>query len=177
LRRGSDATDKNRATLAEFVSMKHCQKCLHANEDNATFCVICNEPLVDTVATLRYDPKNDADEWAEVHARRGRILRRDVVIASMLYALAICVTALVPGLIFDRTLLLYYFLSALAVAFLISKRRAGHFTASFLQGGFSVAMLLAFGPMQPFVFFMLLAHVVFAMLLSHWVEGMRDIYR
>jgi len=160
--------------------VKRCPKCYRANADEADACVLCNEPLADIDPTLRFDPLKDGEEWKKSHLLRTKILRRDVIIAAFVYALAIDFTAVIMGVVFGPLALSLYFISALAVAFAVSKHLAGQFTAACLQGGMSVALIITFIPMQNLAFLvygLMLAHVVLPVLFCHWIDGMRDMYR
>ena len=160
--------------------MKRCPKCFRANADEAVVCVLCNESLAEVDATLRFDPEKDAEEWAKSHALRTRILRRDMIAAAIVYAVAIDFTVVIMGFLFDPLALLLFFLSALVVAFAVCKRIAGQFIAAFMQGGMSVALLAAYIPLQNsafLVFILILAHLVLPILFCHWIDGMRDMYR
>ena len=158
--------------------MKRCPKCHRANADEAAACVLCEEPLADVDATLRFDPENDAEEWARIHVMRTKILRRDIFLAAVIYAAVIDITVMIMGLDFDPLPLLLFFMSGMAVTYAVSNRIAGQFTASFLQGGTSVTLIILFQlPLQPLVFFLILGHLLLPSFLYHWIEGMHNMYR
>ena len=47
---------------------------------------------------------------------------------------------------------------------------AGQCSVPLLQGTLSTFLVFHFGPLQPFAFFMLAAHIIFAGIFWHWSE-------
>jgi hypothetical protein len=157
--------------------VKRCPKCYRANADEADACVLCNEPLGDIDPTLRFDPLKDEEEWKKSRLLRVKIVKRDTIIAAFIYAMVIDFTVIMLGLDFDPLALFIFFLSGLLVAFAVTWRYAGQFTASLLQGGICITLIVLFNfPLQPLVVFLILGHLVLPSLLYHWIEGIQNMY-
>jgi hypothetical protein len=132
--------------------------------------VCCNTSIVDVPSTPSADPTHPEHEWRALSERRRKDMRRQLRFAGILYALGIALLALMPGLITNVPVLLLYFASGIVVAVAITRNIAGQFSASLLQGLLSAMLLIAFGPMQPFIAFMLVGHVILPSFLWHWME-------
>lgn len=150
--------------------MKICPACSFSNEERFPTCVYCNANIVDVPSIPAADPNAPEHEQRVILAKRYQRTRSQLRFATIAYALSITVTALYPGLILSLLPLLLYAVSALVVALAVHTDLAGQFTASFLQGALSVVLLSFFGPLQPFIFFMIATHLMLPALFWHWVD-------
>jgi len=157
--------------------MKICPTCSFQNDERFPTCVFCNAVLVDVPSTPSADPADPEHGRRALLADRHATMGRELRFAGMVYALAIVVIALVPGLVFNPLALLLYGASAVVVAVAVARGTAGQFSASFLQALLSVILVLWFGPKQPLIFFMLLGHVVLPGFLLHWMELIHGAHR
>ncbi len=161
--------------------MKRCPRCAFANEERFPTCVWCNAPLVEVRAEeepgLSGTPEKPPPEWQANQRKRRRLLLRRESAALLVYVAAISGLALWLGLAFAPGVLLLYAATALGSGLAILCGVVGQFTASFLQGGLSLLLLFTFGSMYPFIFVMLLAHVMLPVLFWHWIVLIRDMSR
>lgn len=153
--------------------MKRCPQCFRSSTDHEPLCVFCNASLEGVEPFPWSDPCREEKEWERVWTRRRTLRRKDLAYASLVYAAAITFLALIPGLIFHLWLG-YYPIAALLVASAIIRTGAGRFIATGLQAAASAALIVLFGPIHPLTPFMLLGHIVVAMLFCVWVEGIRQ---
>ena len=150
--------------------MKVCPSCSFANEERSPTCVLCYTVLVDVRSTPSPDPTNQEHEQRALTKKRHQITGRQIRFATILYCVVITLLAAFPGLILRPQPLILYFLSSLIVAIAVAQDFVGQFSASILQGGLSVLLLIYFGPMQPFIFFMLVGHITVPAVFWHWID-------
>lgn len=150
--------------------MKVCPSCSFQNDERFPTCVVCNTVLVDVPSTPSAKPDDPEHERRALTEKRHASTRRQLRSAGILYALIITLTAAFPGLVLSPLVLLLYFFSSLVVVFAVVRDIGGQFSASLLQGVLSFLLLTYFGPMQPFIFFMLVGHLTLPAFLWHWTD-------
>lgn len=125
---------------------------------------------MDVPSTPSADPSHPEHERRALTEQRDKDTRRQLRSATLFYALTIALVAWIPGLISSVPVLLLYFASGIVVGMAVSRDIAGQFSASVLQGVLSVTILFFFGLLQPFIFFMLVGHIILPAFLWHWME-------
>lgn len=154
--------------------MKVCPHCSFANEERFPTCVWCNAVLVDVRSSPAADPAHPEHLRNAQSRERRQIVRRQLGTAAVLYGVAITSLAIWPGDVLAPGALICFFLGGLAVAGCVTSDLAGQFSGAALQIVVSLACAFAFGPMQPFTFFMFAGHVVAPLVFWHWVEMIRS---
>ena len=157
--------------------MKICPDCALSNEECFPACVVCHASLADVRSTPSPDPAHPEHARRALDGRRRGVARRQVAWAAVCYGLVICGLAVWPGMVFDPQVQLLYAASALIVALAAAQDMVGPFRAAALQATASGALMICFGSLHPFVFFMFAGHVLAPMLLCHWVEMIHDANR
>ncbi len=157
--------------------MKICPQCALSNEECFPACLWCNTLLADVRSTPSTDPRAPEHRQRALAGQRQKATRRQLGFAAVSYTLAITFLAVCPGFVFNPLLLLAYFGSSVVVAGTALAEWTGPFSASLLQGFLGLALVLHFGPVQPFVFFMLLGHVTFPPVFCHWIEMIHEANR
>jgi len=157
--------------------MKTCQACGFEKDAEIPTCVFWNASIVDVPDRPSKNPTLDEIEQAANRAMRRRILRNRLLFAAATYIATITFTAVFPGGIFSADILALYGAAALLVAVANSRDWVGQFSIAFLQGIASLALLVKFGPLQPFIFYMLAAHATLASLYWHWTNLLYDSQR
>lgn len=150
--------------------MKVCPNCSFSNDERFPTCVLCNTLLVDVPVTPSANPDDPEHERRALAEQRRHYTQKQIRFAAILYSLLITLTAILPGLVSNPLVLLLYFASSLVVVFAVLRDIVGQFSASLLQGLLSALLLIFFGPMQPFIFFMLGIHVIVPAFLWHWTD-------
>ena len=150
--------------------MKVCPSCAFANPERFPACLVCNTLLVDVPSTPSADPADPENVQRALAAARRRVTRRQVAWAALLYAGFITGTAVMPGLIFAPGVLALYFGSSVVLILAVLREYVGQLSAPVLQGALSLGLVVHFGPLQPFIFFMLVGHVIVPGFFWHWVE-------
>lgn len=126
--------------------------------------------LVDVPSTPSADPANPEHERRALSKKRQQITRRQIWSAAILYSVTITLLAAFPGFVFRPQILLLYFLSSFVVVVAVAWNFVGQFSTSLLQGALSALLLIYFGPMQPFIVFMLIGHVIVPAIFWHWTD-------
>ena len=126
--------------------------------------------LMDVPSTPSADLADPEHERRALSKKRQDITRRQIWSAAILYAVIITLTAVFPGLVLSPQILLLYFLSSFVVVVAVLRDIVGQFSASVLQGVLSLFLVIYFGPMQPFIFFMLAGHVIVPAVFWHWTD-------
>jgi hypothetical protein len=162
--------------------MKLCPECALANEDGFPTCAWCNTVIVGVASLPEIDSTPAELEAKALSARRGRLTRWQVFCASVVYAAGIAGLAIMPGFMFSIEPLAIYFVTALLVAFGIHRGWLGQFTSAFLQGAGSSAIVLLLSradlvTVHPFLFFMLIGHIVFASALCLRIDMIHSAHR
>jgi hypothetical protein len=157
--------------------MKKCPVCGFENDAELPTCAFCNSSIADVRDQPSKNPNLREFDLTENRAMRRRILRNRLLFACVCYVAAITLTALFPGGVLRAEILALYGASALFVAFANFRDWLGQSTIAFLQGIASLALLLKFGPLQPFIFFMLAVHAMLASLYWHWTNLLYDAQR
>ena len=150
--------------------MKVCPNCSFSNDERFPTCVLCNTMLMDVPSTPSADLADPEHERRALSKKRQDITRRQIWSAAILYAVIITLTAVFPGLVLSPQILLLYFLSSFVVVVAVLRDIVGQFSASVLQGVLSLFLVIYFGPMQPFIFFMLAGHVIVPAVFWHWTD-------
>ena len=150
--------------------MKICPQCAFANEERFPACLWCNELLVNVRSTPAADPLHPEHAQRALHRARHTRHRREWLAAALVYAVAATLLAVLPGMMFDPLRLSLHFAAAALVAGAIVRGVAGPLTGMFLHGALSTALVYLLGPMQVFVVFMLLGHVVLPNVFWHWTD-------
>ena len=150
--------------------MKICPQCAFVNDERFAICAYCNISLADVPVTPSEDPNAPEHERRKRDAERHQRTRGQLRFAVACYALTIAGSAALTGFIFSPAVLALYAATALVVAIAVVRDWAGRFTASLLQGGFTVVLVSAFGPVHPLTFFMFALHIMIPMLFWFWVE-------
>jgi hypothetical protein len=133
-------------------------------------CLSCDAILPRGDLPPLYDPNRDKeDQEARWKARRASS-RRETLVASVLYAASITLTAAIPGYVFSPGVLALYFGSGLLVMLTVHYGITGQLTSSLLQGALTGILVSIFGPFWVFTFFMFPAHVILPMVAWHWLN-------
>ena len=150
--------------------MKICPECAFANEERFPTCVWCNTVLVNVRSTPSADPTHP--EHAANHLRLQRRSHHTAQrrFAAGCYVTAITFLAVVPGMIYDRQVLLCIAAAAAVAAFAIVRRLLGQFTAMFLQGAVSTALIVCFGKINFLTAFTLAGHVLLPAVFVLWLD-------
>jgi hypothetical protein len=149
--------------------MKFCPQCAFSNDERFPTCVYCNTLIVD-VPPIPSEGSERPRAEQEARAERRKVHGRQFRNAAACYVGAITFTAVCPGFVFDPLALLLFLTSSLVVVGALRFGIAGQIGVSLLQGAMSLALLIGFGPMQPFIFFMLLGHIAVPALFWWWTE-------
>ena len=157
--------------------MKICPDCALANQERFPACVVCHASLADIASTPAADPAHPEHARRDLDRRRRQTARHQLIWATICYLLVVSGSAVWPGSILDPQVLTLYAASSLVVALAALYDLAGVFVAALLQGTASLALVLCFGPAQPFVFFMLAIHILAPMVFCHWTEMIHDAHR
>ena len=157
--------------------MKICPSCLLSNEERVPACVWCNTVLANVRSTPSADPNHPEFLREKLARERAGIKRGQIGFAAVSYVLGTTLLAVYPGLIFSPPILLLYAGASVVVVLAIVRDWVGQFTATFLQGAFSLALVLRYGPVQILVVFMLLAQAMLPMVFWHWTEMIHDVNR
>lgn len=157
--------------------MKICPECALTNEERFPTCVMCHTPLADVCSTPSADPDHPEHARLALTRERHRLGQRQLGWAAVCYVLVITGSALWPGCVLDPDVQGMYALCGLIVALAVLQEIVGAFLAGLLQGAFSVTLVLWFGPVQPFAFYMLAGHVLTPMVLCHWIDLIHDANR
>jgi hypothetical protein len=157
--------------------MKTCPSCTFLNEERYPTCVLCNTILVDVVSTPSLDPNSPEHENEVITEERREITRSQLRFVAILYAISITFTAMIPGMVFNPIALFCYLLSSVVVMGAMLRDIVGQFTSTSLQGALSLILLIYFGPLQPFIFFMLVGHITMPAIYWHWMEMIRTTSR
>jgi len=157
--------------------MKTCRACGFQNDAELPTCVFCNASIVDVPDEPSKNPSLGELELAANRAMRSRILRNRLLSAATCYIVVITLTAIIPGGVLSAEILALYAGAALLTAIANHREWVGQSSIAFLQGFTSLALLLKFGPLQPFIFFMLAAHASLASLYWHWTNLLFDAQR
>ncbi len=157
--------------------MKICPDCTLANEERFPTCIVCHAPLADVRSTPSADPAHPEHARRALARQRRWHTRRQLAWAAFCYVSVITGLSLWPGCVSAHEVQEFYAASGLIVALAVVQDWAGAFLAGLLQGAASVALLLCFGPVQPFAFYMLAGHILTPMVLAHWVEMIHDANR
>lgn len=154
--------------------MKICPECAFANEERFPTCVWCNAVLAHVKSTPAADPAHP--EHARDHLRRQRHSHHTAQrrFAAGCYVAAITFLAVVPGMIYDREVLLCIAAAAGAIAFAIVRGFLGQFSAMFLQGAASTALIVYFGKVGLLTSFTLAGHVLLPAVFTLWVDLIDD---
>lgn len=154
--------------------MKICPECSFANEERFPTCVWCNAVLTRVKSTPSPDPNHP--EHARARLLRERRSRQNVqrLFAALCYAAVITFLAVFPGMISDRQLLAGFFIAAGVIGFGIIRGTLGEFSAMFLQGAASVALVLVFNRVNFLTSFTLVGHVVLPAFFYQWAELIDD---
>lgn len=157
--------------------MKVCPNCAFTNEERYPTCLLCHTVLADVPSTPSADPDHPEHEQRALLQKRWKLVRRQLFSAGFFYALTITVSALIGGQVTDPLVLLLYFASGVFVALCVTRGGLGRLSAGAVQGALSVLLLLTFGPLQLFIFFMLAAHASVPALFCLWVEMIHSAHR
>ena len=157
--------------------MKVCPQCAFANPERFPACIVCNTVIVDVASTPSQDPNDPEHQQRAIAEARRRIGRQQVRTIALLYPGLIVATAAFPGLIWSPTVLGLYFLSSVVLLGAVLLRWVGQLSAPILQGVLSVLLVVYFGPEQPFIFFMLAAHIIAPAVLWHALDTIQDLHR
>lgn len=157
--------------------MKICPKCSLANEERYPACVRCNTIIMEVSSTPCSDPDDPEHQQRALDTRRHKIARGQLRLAAISYAFVITSTAVLPGLVLNPWVLLLYLISSITVVIAVLRQVAGQFSAPLLQSLLSSLLLICFGPLQPFIFFMVAAHIVLPTLLWHWIDLIHGLNR
>jgi hypothetical protein len=163
--------------LRQIKAMKVCPSCAFSNEECFPTCVYCNAVIVDVPSMPSAGPDSSGHEWRAMSENHRKIARGRLRSASAIYALAIALLAVLPGLTFSLLALGLYFLSGIVVAVATVRNIVGQFSACLLQGMLSVVVLIYFVSPQPFIFIGLLGQIVSATLFWHWSDMIRNAHR
>ena len=150
--------------------MKICPECSFSNEDTSPICIWCNARLFDVPSIPNSDSESPEYIYKGSLKQRHAKFQRETISAALIYASAITLLAVIPGMIFVPHILFSFFISALLVTWTIDLRLVGQMTSSFLQGVFTLLFMLYFGGIHPFSFFMLVGHVVLPTIYWHWTN-------
>jgi hypothetical protein len=150
--------------------MKSCPKCAFQNEECFPTCVWCNTSLAGVRSTAPQDPSHPEHERFEQQKARSRLLEGKERFAAVFYAFIIAFTAAIPGMVFSLGILGLYWVSGLVVGLAARAGILGQFTCILAQGALSGTLLIYFGPLQPFIFFMLAGHLILAGFMWHWMS-------
>ena len=157
--------------------MKICPHCALANEERFPACLWCNTPLMDVRSTPSADPTNPEHRRRARNRQRQWATRRQLAFAVGMYVLAVVGLAVWPGWVIVPKVAGLYAITGLAVSLAMLGELVATFLAAFVQGALSLMLLLNFGPLQPFAFFMLLGHVLLPMVLGVWLDLIHDANR
>ena len=157
--------------------MRKCPKCGFENEDAFPTCVWCNSSLAQVPSVVPEDPSHRDYEHSVANAQRSRTLGKKYRFAGIFYAVVIMLTAMIPGLVFQVEALAGYFVSGALVALGANAGILGQFSGSLVQGVLSLGLILCFGPISPFAFFMLAMHIILAGVMWHWLTMIADTHR
>ncbi len=150
--------------------MKVCPSCEFPNDERFPTCAYCNAVLVDVPVTPSADPHDPEHERRALSEERHQTIRGQIKWAAILYAVVIALTAAFLGMVDDPLALALYAGSAFVVAWAITRNLVGQLSASLLQGILTLVLIFWFGPIQLFVIFMLIGHIIVPGLLWHWIE-------
>jgi hypothetical protein len=153
--------------------MKTCPSCAFLNEERFPTCVLCNAILVDVISTPALDPNSREHENEQIGEQRREIIRGQLRFLAIVYVVSITFTAIIPGMVFHPIALLGYLLSSGVVINAMQRDFVGQFTSGIAQGIFSLILLVYFGPLQPFIFFMFVGHITLPAIFWHWMELIR----
>jgi len=157
--------------------MKVCPQCEFVNEERYPTCIWCNAIITGVKSTPHPDPNHPEHQEKALLVERRAKWRREVRNAVMVYCVAIVLIAVVPGMVFAPVALLCYLASGFLVAMAVTRGLAGRLIAPLFQGIFCALLIYLFGPIHPFIFFMLLGDVVLPMLFCMWIELIGDANR
>ena len=150
--------------------MKICPDCAFANEERFPTCILCYTSLANARSRPHADPNHPEHAARALQRKRRWITRRQLAWAAVCHTAVITGTAVCPGFVSDQHTLILYAAGAVVVALAVLDDLAGTLLSGILQGAASVVILLYFGPVQPFSFYMLAGHSLAAMLFGCWVE-------
>ena len=157
--------------------MKVCPQCQFSNEERFPACLWCNAPLMDVRSTPSADPHSPEHRQRARSIQQDRSARRQTAFALFCYTAVTVGLAVCPGMVGSLRTLSVYGAAGLAVGLSLAAGWLADLPAAFLQGTLSLVLLLNFGPVQPFAFFMLLGHVLLPMVFVHWLEMIHDAHR
>jgi uncharacterized membrane protein len=157
--------------------MKICPQCQFANEEQFPTCVMCHCVLIDAPSLPAADPNHPEHEQRRLSEMRRDATSSQLWTAAIVYAAVITITALCPGLVFDRIALQLYFASGILVGAGVARGYLGQFTASFAQAALSIVLIFTFGPLQFLIIFMLVCHIIVPGFLWHWVDMIHNAQR
>lgn len=150
--------------------MKICPECAFANEERFPACVWCNTVLVQVKSIPSADPAHPEHARVRLTRRRHSHQNAQRRFATLCYVLSITFLAVFPGMIYDREILLCVFSAAGVIAFAVVRGFLGQFSAMFLQGAVSTALIVLFGKVSFLIGFTLVGHVVLPAVFSLWVD-------
>jgi hypothetical protein len=142
--------------------MRKCPKCNFANDDAFPTCVWCSTSLGEVKSAIPDDAAHPDYARSVIQAERSRLIGKKYRFAGFFYACTIAVTAVIPGFVVRPEIIALYFTCGAIVAWCANFGILGQFTGGLAQGILSLALLVYFGPYQPFVFFMLALHIILA---------------
>lgn len=154
--------------------MKICPECAFANEERFPACVWCNAVLVHVRSTPSADPAHPEHAHDLRLRQRHSRLRAQRRFATSCYLAAIIFLTVFPGLIFDWKALVSIFAAAGVVAFAVTQGFLGQFSAMFLQGIASTALVLLFGKISFLISFTLAGHVLLPAVFCVWLDLIDD---
>lgn len=157
--------------------MKICPACHFSNSEDHPTCIWCNEPIFSVKATPAQDPAHPEHAVKARRDLRERIHRQQALGACVCYALAVPLSALCIQAIPTWWVFLLYAASSGAIAAWLTRKPGALVWPALAQSAASVAIVFYFGPLQPFVFFMLGLHSSLPILLSYWLEMIEDVNR
>ncbi len=150
--------------------MKVCPQCAFANPERFPACIVCNTLLVDVKSTPASDPNDPEHERRALGEARRRAGHQQVCTFALVYAVFIVATAAFPGFISSPRVLGLYLLSSIILIGAVLWQIVGQLSAPILQGALSVLLVIYYGLEQPFIFFMLAAHILSPAVLWHGID-------
>ena len=154
--------------------MKICPECAFANEERFPTCVWCNAVLANVRSTPSADPAHP--EHARDRLRRERHSHQSVQrrFAACGYVAVITFLAVVPGMVYEPHVLLCLGTAASVIAFAVVRGFLGQFSAMFLQGAVSTALIISFGKVGFLTSFTLAGHVLLPAVFALWMDLIDD---
>ncbi len=150
--------------------MKICPDCAFANEERFPTCVWCNTVLASVKSTPAADPAHPEHARRRLAGERHSYRRAQLCFSVACYAAILTLLAAVPGMIFDRYVLGCVFSGAAVVGLAMVRGYLGPFSAMFLQGVVTGAIIGAFGLVGLLTAFTLLGNILLPAVFHQWID-------